>query len=66
VMENMTPQITTARLNQSIKSVALSRQEPWSSDIVVKTVQLQRALYWNPDDASQFAEDYAYLRSLVR
>lgn len=66
VMENMTPQIATARLNQSIKRVASARGEPWSSDIVVKTVQLQCALYWNPDEASRFAEDYAYLRSLVR
>jgi glycosyltransferase involved in cell wall biosynthesis len=65
VMENMTPQIATARLNQSIKRVALSRGEPWSSDIVVKTVRLQRALYWTPEDAARFVADYAYLRSLT-
>jgi glycosyltransferase involved in cell wall biosynthesis len=66
VMENMTPQIATQRMNDAIKRVALSRGETWSSDIVVRTVQLKRAPYWNPDDAARFESDYAYLRSLVR
>jgi glycosyltransferase involved in cell wall biosynthesis len=66
VMANMTPQIATARLNETVKQVALSRGESWSSDIVVRTVQLKRAPYWNPEDAARFAGDYAYLASLIR
>ncbi len=66
VMENMTPQIATERLNEAIKRVALARGEPWSSDIVVRTVQLKRAPYWNPADADRFSSDYAHLRSLLR
>ena len=66
VMENMTPQIATAHMNESIKRVALKRGEAWSSDLVVRTVQLKRAPYWNPDDAVRFEGDYAYLKSLLR
>ena len=66
VMENMTPQIATERLNDAIKRVALARGEAWSSDIVVRTVQLKRAPYWDPADAVRFESDYAYLRSLLR
>ena len=66
VMENMTPQIATDRLNAAIKRVALARGEAWSTDIVVRTVQLKRAPYWDPDDAARFEGDYAYLRTLLR
>jgi glycosyltransferase involved in cell wall biosynthesis len=66
VMENMTPQIATQRLNDAIKRVALARGEAWSTDIVVRTVQLKRAPYWNLADATRFEGDYAYLRLLVR
>ena len=66
VMDNMTPQIATARLNEAIKRVALGRGEAWSSDIVVRTVQLKSAPYWNPADAERFESDYSFLRSLVR
>jgi len=66
VMENMTPQIATGRLNETIKRVALSRGERWSTDIVTRTVQLKSAAYWDVDDAQRFDADYAYLRSLLR
>jgi glycosyltransferase involved in cell wall biosynthesis len=66
VMENMTPQIATAAMNDAIKRVALSRGERWSSDIAVRTVQLKLAPYWNPEDAARFREDYAYLQASVR
>jgi glycosyltransferase involved in cell wall biosynthesis len=66
VMANMTPQIATSRMNETIKRVALARGEAWSTDIVVRTVQLKRAPYWNGDDASRFAADYEYLGTLVR
>ena len=66
VMENMTPQIATERMNEVIKRVALARGEAWTTDIVVRTVQLKRAPYWNPDDAMRFEGDYANLRSLLR
>jgi glycosyltransferase involved in cell wall biosynthesis len=65
VMANMTPQIATERLNESIKRVALARGETWLSDMVVRTVQLKQAPYWNPEDASRFADDYAYLSSAM-
>jgi hypothetical protein len=65
-MENMTAQIVSTRLNDTIRRVALGRGEKWSSDIVVRTAQLSRAPYWNPDDTVRFEGDYAYLRSLVR
>ena len=66
VMANMTPQIATRRVNDTIKQVALSRGESWTTDMVVRTVQLRKAPYWNPEDASRFAADYEYLESLIR
>jgi len=66
IMENMSAQICSARLNESIKRVAVARGEPWSSDIVVRTSGLARSPYWNPEDAVRFESDYAYLRSLIR
>ena len=64
VMENMTPQIATHVLNDHIKRIALSRTEAWTSDIVVKTAQLNSATYWDPADKDRFKDDYAFLRSL--
>ena len=65
VLENMTPQIATERMNGTIKRVALARGERWSTDIVARTVQLNNAPYWDADDAIRFESDYAYLRSLL-
>ena len=66
IMENMTPQIATAKLNEAIRRVALANGEAWTTDLVVRTKQLQRAGYWNPGDELQFASDYAFVRSLLQ
>jgi glycosyltransferase involved in cell wall biosynthesis len=66
IMEHMTPQVATNILNDRIKSVALAKGEAWTKDIVVKIAQLHQAGYWDPADRQRFADDYAYVRSLVR
>lgn len=66
IMQHMTPQVATAILNDTIKRVAIARGERWTTDLVVRTKQLQRASYWDPADEAQFAPDYAFVRSLLR
>jgi glycosyltransferase involved in cell wall biosynthesis len=66
ILQHMTPQVATTILNDSIKRVALAHGESWTTDIVVRTKQLERASYWNPADELQFASDYAFVRSLCR
>ena len=65
IMENMTPPIAAAKLNEAIRRVALANGEAWTTDLVVRTKQLQRAGYWNPGDELRFASDYAFVRSLL-
>jgi glycosyltransferase involved in cell wall biosynthesis len=66
ILGHMTPQIATSILGDAIRQVALQRGDSWTSDLAVKTVQLQRMSYWNPEDASRFAADYEYLRTIIR
>lgn len=66
IMEHMTPRIATSILGDRIRKVALQRGEAWTSDLVVKTKSLNNMSYWDPDDASRFASDYAYIRSIMR
>lgn len=66
IMQHMTPQVATAVLSDTIKQVALANGEAWTTNLVVRTKQLQRASYWDPADEPKFASDYAFVRSLLR
>ena len=66
IMQHMTPQIATAILNDTIKRVAIANGELWTTDLVVRTKQLQRASYWNLADEPRFASVHAFVRSLLR
>lgn len=66
IIQHMTPQVATGILNDTIKRFALAHGESWTTDLVVRTKQLQRASYWNPEDQMQFASDYDFVRSLLR
>jgi hypothetical protein len=65
ILQHMTPQIATRILNDTIRQLALANGESWTTDLVVKTKQLQRASYWDPADELRFAADYAFVRSLL-
>jgi glycosyltransferase involved in cell wall biosynthesis len=65
ILQHMTPQVATGILNDAIRRRALANGESWTTDIVVKTKQLQRASYWDPADEPRFASDYAFVRSLL-
>jgi glycosyltransferase involved in cell wall biosynthesis len=65
VMQNMSCQRSTALLNQAIMSKALQLGEVWTRDLVVKTNELTGLCHWNPEDRTQFGQDYEFLRSTV-
>jgi glycosyltransferase involved in cell wall biosynthesis len=66
VQEHMSCQRATAVLSQQIKGAALELGEPWTSDLVVKTTQLDGMAYWDEANAERFAADYNFLTSLLR
>lgn len=66
VLQHMTCERTTERLNAVIKARALSLGETWTRDLVVKTNDLDGLRYWTPEDADRFDADRAYIRSVRR
>ena len=65
VMEHMSCQQTTARLNEAIKATVQELGEPWTKGLAVKTNELNRVRYWDPADERRFAADYDFLRSAI-
>jgi glycosyltransferase involved in cell wall biosynthesis len=65
VMEHMSCQRTTARLNEAIRAKALELNEFWTRDLVIKTNELNRLHYWSSEDERLFAADYDFLRSVI-
>lgn len=65
VVSEMTPEASTARLNEAIRVVALRDGESWTNDIAVKVSTLNRLQYKNPADQLRFADDYRFLESKI-
>lgn len=66
VLNNMTCQHAAKLVSDAIGKAAAERGEPWSGGVVAKLSQLHGMGYWNPADSSLFADDYTYLRTLLR
>ena len=65
-MANMSCQRATAILEDSIRGVALAAGEAWTRGLALKTVHFGSQQYWNPEEVSQFGNDYMFLEGLVR
>jgi hypothetical protein len=66
VIDNMSCQRGTELMGAAIKNVALSAGGNWTKELVVKINALHGISYWNPDDARFFAEDYDFLKTMIR
>ena len=66
VMTHMTCQRATAELEDAVRRIGQARGEPWTTGLTVKVSRLDTQAYWDPSDAEQFADDYAFLRSAIR
>jgi glycosyltransferase involved in cell wall biosynthesis len=64
-LENMSCQIATRILGDTIARVATARGERWTRDPVVKVGHLRAMGYWDENDRARFSADYDYLRSLL-
>jgi hypothetical protein len=65
-MANMSCQRATEILGATLRAHAAARGEPWTRDLVVKTVHLDSQRYWDPADKDRFASDYAFLKTQQR
>jgi glycosyltransferase involved in cell wall biosynthesis len=65
VMKHMSCERTTARLNEAIKAKAVELGETWTTDLAVKTNELNGVRYWELEDRRRFAADYEFLRSTM-
>lgn len=65
-LEHLTPQQSTATLNDAIKAVATSRGERWTRDLTVRVSALDGLAYWDPSDRQRFDDDYRFLASAIR
>jgi glycosyltransferase involved in cell wall biosynthesis len=65
VVGYMTPLASTARLNDTLRSVALAAGETWTTDIAVKVGNLDGLHYLDPNERSCYAADYTFLESQI-
>jgi glycosyltransferase involved in cell wall biosynthesis len=66
VVENMSCQIATRILSESIQKVAFERGEKWTRGLVAKVSGLHGMQYWQSDDKRMFDDDYEFLSSCIR
>jgi hypothetical protein len=65
-MGSMSCQRATTTLEEAVRQIALSHGEPWTAGLAVKTSRLETQDYWDPEDRSRFAADYAFLAGQIR
>lgn len=65
VIPRMTPEASTRRLNDAIRTTALSNGETWTTDITVRVGTVDGLGYRDAEDRKRFDADYAFLRSSV-
>jgi glycosyltransferase involved in cell wall biosynthesis len=65
ILANMTAGKAIATLEARLREQALASGDAWTEGLVVKTSTLDTQRYWNPDDRSRFAADYAFLESAM-
>lgn len=66
VMQHMTCQQATARLEQVIAATVGSTVESWSGEVAVKVNELSSMQYFEESARSGFQADYQYLASMIR
>jgi glycosyltransferase involved in cell wall biosynthesis len=66
VMENMTCQLATRILSESIGEWCSRQKEPWSKPLAVKITKLNNMAYWDPDDGMRFGADYEWIEEHCR
>ena len=67
VQEHMSPQIATRVVDEHFARYAAVQGEPWTTgQIEVKVTFLDGMRYWDEGKRPQFADDYAYLQSMLR
>lgn len=64
-LAHLTPQTSTATLNEAIKTLATRRGERWTRDIAVRVSALDGLDYWDPAERRRFEEDYRFLESKI-
>ncbi len=52
-MKNISPKVTTSRLNDILKNITLKEHGIWTTDIAIKT-NAPEAIYYHTDDESKF------------
>jgi glycosyltransferase involved in cell wall biosynthesis len=66
VMQHMTCQIATQRMENVIREISTRNGECWTEGLAVKTNHLTSMPYWGPSDQEHFRGDYEFLRTAIR
>jgi len=66
VLDHMTCQGATVRLEETVRARALAMGEPWTQGLAVKTSNLDGQEYWDRADRERFTGDYDWLASQIR
>ena len=66
VMRQMNCHDATTLINAAIRELSRNSGQPWTRDLVSKTVWLHGMRYWDGSDSSRFEEDYSTLKGLKK
>ncbi|MGE3864479.1 MAG: glycosyltransferase [Burkholderiaceae bacterium] len=66
ILSRMTPEHSTAVLNDAVRTRSLEAGERWTTDLVAKINSLDGLTYYRTEDRQKFDEDYRFLRSMIR
>jgi glycosyltransferase involved in cell wall biosynthesis len=65
IIQNMTPEISTRNLNETLKKIAITHEESWKSPATVKISTLDGLKYKNKLDEAIFLKDNEFLKQCI-
>jgi glycosyltransferase involved in cell wall biosynthesis len=66
IVANMTPEVSTTQLNDSLKKIAASNNEVWTKDVAIKISTLDGLKYKVPDNQEIFNSDNTFLKKCIK
>jgi hypothetical protein len=66
IIANMTPEVSTAKLNDSLEKISSVNNEAWTKGVAIKISTLDGLKYKDPDNQELFYPDNAFLKKCIK
>jgi glycosyltransferase involved in cell wall biosynthesis len=66
IVENMTPEASTIKLNDLLRRIAISNKEEWSQDVAIKISTLDGLKYKYQEESERFHSDNDLLKQYIK